>query len=380
MKVSIQSLATFEHVKPTDIAAYAATSGWQLLQDRPGHSSRFTKKLPGGEMAELLVPFDRQLKDFSLRVADAIKLLSVVEDRSELALLDDVMISGMDVFRFQVVTPEVVSGTVPAERGAEIFESIPKLFTAGAQTAETPRARYGPKKSKDVKNFVQHLRFGQTEIGSYVVRVLSPVSPVVFTNLLSDYEEPFERRAASALMRGLQSVSSASFPLAGQKQLDSEELIQNGVSANLCSALTKIAGTEMRPQDSLHVHYRPARIRPLVAETPFQVSFAGELIPRIRETARLLREISPRDEEISGYVIKLETHETGSLPAGPIVISSLIDGRQRKVTISLGAEEHQKAVHAYQHGLEVACRGTLKKIGQSWSLLEPGKLSMAETV
>jgi hypothetical protein len=139
----------------------------------------------------------------------------------------------------------------------------------------------------------------------------------------------------------------------------------------------RIAGSDIRPQDTLNIKLTPARHRPMTASTPTQVAFSGEVVPRIQEMGRYFHEIAPREEEsIHGYVIKLETKETGGTPHGPVVVSALIDGKQKKVTISLSEDEHQKAIRAYKEGLEVSCRGTLKKVGQNWQLQDPGRLSI----
>jgi hypothetical protein len=376
MKVQIRDKAVFDRLNPSDVAGYLRAANWDEIEAKPGAYSTWAKPY-GKETAKILLPIDRGYLDFALRMADLVALLASVENRSQLAVVDDIQTAGMDVFRIQLDVGDSANGTISAERGSAVYDNIPELFSAAACAAQGPRIYYATRKAQAVQDFIKQLRLGQTEFGSYVVRVLSPVPPPLH-DLFGAAGEPFERKAAETLLRGLAALRSASdAALATGDGKAFESAVTSGVSANLCAAVARIAGEESQIKDQLIVRMTPAKTRPMPVEIPQIITFPGDRIPIIREAARILKDIAPQEEQrIKGYVIKLQTTDEKALPAGPVTISTVIEGRQRKVTIVLPQEEHAKAIQAYRDGAEIACRGTLKKTGQHWSLQDPGKITI----
>lgn len=381
MKVQIRDKGYFDRLNPADVAAYLRAAHWHEVSVTPGTSSTWAKKVHRGQEATLLLPIDRTYHDFALRMADLVGLIAAVEDRSQLAVVDDIQTASADVVRIQLELNDAQAGTISAERGAAVYDNIPAMFSAGACAAsQGPQVCYAPKKARVVQDYLRQLRLGQTELGSYVVRVYAPVPPVLEGLFGPAADEPFERLATVALMRGLSALrtaADASLSADGGKAFESAVAL--GVSANLCDAVARIAGDDQHPRELISFRLTPARTRPVPADVSLNVAFPGDRIPIIREAARVLRERAPEAEQrIRGYVIKLQKTDEKATPAGPVTISTIIEGRQRKVSVHLPQDEHRKAMRAYEQGLEIAIRGILKKTGQLWTLQDPGKLSLLE--
>jgi hypothetical protein len=373
MKVSIRDRNVFDRLKPTDVAGYLRARGWRDTDHKPEHSIIWKKKV-GHETADLLLPLDRKYLDFALRMADAVKLIAAIEDRSELAVIDDIQTTGMDIVRIQLAMEDAADGSVLAERGAAIYDSVPELFAAGACAVNDTRLYFATKKSKPVTDFVGSLRFGQTEYGSYVVRVLSPVSPSL-PNLFGPDEDPFERKAIHSLFNGLHALNQA----AGSALLEGEadafkNAVSKGVSANLCEAVVQIVGKNPKPHEALTVLLTPAKNRPLSAPLPEQLTIPGDRIPIIGEAGRVLKAHAPSEpEDVRGVVVKLQSMTDG----GIATVATFIDGQPRKVAITLPDAEHKKAISAYDQRAEIICRGVLTRTGQLWSLHQPGPVLFA---
>lgn len=372
MKVQIEDKRVFEQLNPSDLVGYLRSQHWIEVTNRPGHSSDWQKDYRG-ETADLLVPVDRTYRDFGLRMADAVMLVAAMEDRSQLAVVEDIRTGGMDVLRIQVGTAQSADGTLALERATALYDNVSELFSAGACAAQQHRVHYGSRKSRAVGDFVKRLRFGQTEFGSYVVRVFSPVPPALDT-LFGPTEEPFERRAMSSLVRGLLALrTAADRTLASGDGRSFEGSVSQGVSANLCDAVANIGGEDCRPEDALVFRLTPARNRPLAVDLPVSVSFPGDRIAIIREAARVLKATAPlEDQEIQGYVVKLQSRDDG----GIATVSAVIDGQARKVTVALPHAEHTKAILAYEKRTEIVCRGDLTRSGQLWTLFNPGRIEL----
>lgn len=371
MNIQIRDREVFDRLNPSDLAGYLRSAGWTEIEHRPERSSLWAKDYKE-ESAKLTLPLSRAMNDYALRMADAVQLLAAMEERSQLVVVDDIQTSGMDIVRIQLGLSDTSDGSVSVERGTAIFDAVPDLFAAGACAAQQSRIYFATKKSKPVTDFVRQLRFGQTEYGSYVVRVLSPVPPAL-TGLFGLAEDPFERQAIRSLVCGLDALSKAAdatLTTGDGKYFESSVAL--GVSANLCEAVAKIVGEESKPTESLAIRLSPARNRPLSQPLPERIVFPGDRIPIIREAGRLLKAYAPADpQEIQGVVVKLQSRGDG----GIATVATFIDGLPRKVTIELPDADHKKAILAYEKRTEILCRGTLTKSGQLWSLLRPGPVT-----
>ena len=79
---------------------------------------------------ELLQPLDRGLRDYALRVADAIFLLAKVEDRSELDILREVSTSTWDVHTLRLFPADEPAGLIGLEDGVLAYECLRSLVSA----------------------------------------------------------------------------------------------------------------------------------------------------------------------------------------------------------------------------------------------------------
>src|SRR5205807_2402444 len=127
--------------------------------------------------------------------------------------------------------------------GVHMVQGARELALAAACAAVRPRALYTSRKPQEAVNYVAGLRMGQTEEGSFVLTIQSPVPPRSQSKLFEDLpepfgEEPFERRAVLTLATALSTVRRAVMTAAVSGDFQPfQDAIPAGVSANLCDAL-----------------------------------------------------------------------------------------------------------------------------------------------
>jgi hypothetical protein len=199
---------TVAAISPTDIAAYLASSGWKQTEFEADHSSNWVNSFEG-EPVELMLPLNRRFKDFSVRAEEAVLLLASVEQRPLVEVLSDLQTAGSDVIRIRFRHASASDGSIPLDQGEALIENAREMMLAGACAAVQPKAYYARRRPEEASRFVRGLRLGQTERGSYVLTVHSPVSPSLQTPLFGDPEPPFERRAVTQLARSLVALRRA---------------------------------------------------------------------------------------------------------------------------------------------------------------------------
>ena len=92
MKVTVRDREILSSIEPEELAAHLRASGWHFLgrvYDDAGAIWRL--KNPSGDEEEILQPLKTSLADYAARISDAIKTLEVVEKRSQLDILSELL-------------------------------------------------------------------------------------------------------------------------------------------------------------------------------------------------------------------------------------------------------------------------------------------------
>ena len=152
-----------------------------------------------------------------------------------------------------------------------------------------------------------------------------------------------------------------------------QQVVHQGVSANLCSALVQMAGPSPLAGDLLlAISVSWARIACGRWVACCGSDLSGDRFPVIEEAARWFKSSAPaEDVEIRGAVVRLQRQEKTGPPTGPVTLLAFIEGKPRKVSVELAEEDHQTALRAYRDGLTVVCTGKLVRAGQGLTLENP---------
>ena len=177
MKVEIRDPATLSALKPLETAAYLRAMGWRKEADLDGKGSLWLQALPDGEEFDVTLPLKRDLADYALRMGELLRTLAAAERRSELEVLRDVMTTTADLVRVRTPSHSAENGTLPLDQAVSFVERSRDMMLSAACAALEKRAFYAKRKPQQAMDYLRQVRMGQTEQGSYVLTILSPVSP-----------------------------------------------------------------------------------------------------------------------------------------------------------------------------------------------------------
>jgi hypothetical protein len=372
VKAEVRDPEVLRAISGLEVAAYLRASRWQEYRTERGRLSVWHS---ADGAFEVLLPLDRELRDYALRIGDAVAALAAWERRSEFEVLHDLTTVASDVIRIRLRDPEAASGTIPLEHAVVLVEHARDLLLASASAAILPRAVYGPRRPAAATEYVKGVRLGQTEWGSYVVTVMSRVTPELSDGRFADVVDPFERRVMRTLAMALVETAAAAERAALTGSL--EEFIgriDHGVSANLCDALVGMVGGLEANRD-VSFEFSWSRVRPIHQPIANRVALRADMIPVIAEAARVFREIGPiEDFEVTGPVTRLE--RPAGAPLGTATVLALVGGGARRVSVPLPEPDYQLAVTAHADRLPLTCVGTLTREGRSWTLNGPREVAI----
>jgi hypothetical protein len=366
MKASIRDVDVLRSIEPLSVAAYLRASGWKEAEKHEGRYAIWTAPEHSNASVEVLLPLSRELRDYANRMAEVLQTLEVYERRSQIEIIHDISGSSTDVFRLGAEGDQFRDGTLPIEQGIEFLQAGRELLLAAACGAARPQEVYFARKPKKAEEYIKSVRLGQSEHGSYVFAIHSPVVPLPDGPLVATSAEPFARIVTRTLMRATAVVrEAAERALPGEGLGGFVDAVSVGVSANLCDALVKLQEGTGASSIRLQMSWAATASRPTTV--PPRVIIPAALMPIIGEAGAFLRATHPQPDYIlQGRVSRLERLQRSR--SGEITIVADISGRSRLIQVDLRPEDYKVALEAHSREWHVRCEGTLIREGRSWTL------------
>jgi hypothetical protein len=363
---------------PAEVSAYLRGTGWSVVH-RTESAAVWELSANGGEL-EILQPLDPGLRDYALRIADAMVTLAAAEGRSELEVLRAISASTWDVHTISLFPPDAPAGMIAIDDGVSAHESLRGLVSAAAYPvfAGQQRAVQPSRKPQGLIDFMRTVRFGPAFEGSYVLTLHTPVpprlseQPPLFEDLglgLPD-EEPVERRVSLGIYGAVRAAHEA----ADAALLSADGLapftgaVRRGVSANLCEALAGFGGDGGH---AFELAVSLAATRPNPAPLP-PVRFRPHHVPVLREAAAELRaRTAEEDVAVVGDVVRLHREGGG---AGEITLVGRVEDSEtlRRIWMDLSEQDYPAAVRAHEQTRQVTVRGNLVRRGTRYYLAGAG--------
>ena len=378
MNIDASDIALAESVTPRGVHAYLAVNGWMKLGPCHGNTGD-VYCLREDERESVLVPASTRFADYVTRLMQLAETLGRVENRGRSTVLSDLSLAEVDLIR--VCFPKAYDdSSIPLSAGVGLLDESRKLLLAAACSASRPQRLFRAGRNQKAAAYVEHVRLGHTEPGSFVVNLLAPVTPSLTkseSTQLPLLEPPFERRVAQMLVSGLRASREATELVNRGEDIDAfEERIGKGVSANLCQATANLINTG----EGLGVSVSWALTRqPRDDQTDERavVAFAPSDAPVLEEAARILSDRQERvDERIDGYISALTRDQSET--DGTVTIKAVIDGALASVKADFSSLEYTRITDAHNRRLSVSLEGDLQREGQRWRLMNPRDLTVIE--
>jgi hypothetical protein len=351
-------IATIRRIRPARVASYLKVNGWEQFDEFPGKATLWRLKRDAtGDDYEVLLPSDLALKDFSARMVDLVHTLAAAEGRSVNGVLAT-LITPIDSMNVQIERDDTADGTISLSDGARAFQGVKELFHAAAASLEEPRPFYSTRSGGDAAKLLRSARLGQTQRGSYVISVHTPLPETLFHSQV----EPIERRVLRRLVSGVGAARDAANE--GTEEAFKTRVV-SGVSANLCLALSKFGGGKQFRAVTLRFNW--SWTHPVPPGELREYRFTPPLIDVIREGGERLKSVEPNKEFILVGRVKRLEHEGET--AGTIAVEGPVDNKVRRVILILNGDDHDTAIRAYKSQELVVCTGELVRHGSVYHLI-----------
>jgi len=370
MKATIHDSSFLRAMRPLDIAGYLAAKGWHRTKDRPDIAQHWQLR----EDYEVLLPLDVRLDSYAIRMMELLTTVERAEQRDQTIVIHDIQTGSADTIRVGIDDQDVADGTIAVAAGDALVSSARQMVWAAACSAVRPRAAFKRRRPSEANDYLKKVRLAHGEIGSFVVRLLSPVPPITRIGAVADGSElvappPFARQATETLASGLDAAKRvAAEQFGGGEVTHFDRYVRDGLSSNLCNALSDSRdyfGKNFNLKVSISWSWR----RPTTIQTPAIFEFNNDNLEVLKETGRLFESFDPQEEfELTGTVVRLQRTEAAHL--GEATVRAYVDGSYKLVRFDLGPAEFEVATKALNDRDLIFCLGELVKDGKSFRLKE----------
>lgn len=318
---------------------------------------------------EIVLPRTDRLADYHTVVSRLVSIFAGATDQDELATYRSLIEADRDVLRIRSFS-EDEDGSIPIDAGVEIVSQARQLVLAAACAARTPQPLYRAGANREATDYMRRVKLGQTEQGSFVVTLLTPVPPLLQPPQarldpawVGFDDEPFERQVTRRLVTALEaSRQAAELSASGEGATAFERAVVEGVSANLCEAVASM----IEQSGKLDITLTWARTRP-TPETQRRIAFSPNDASILKEAARTFRARHPKaGVSLFGTVHKLKRDQDEV--EGLVTLKAMIDDKPQSVRAVLDQANYSVAAQAHDAKMPVVVKGDLERVGQRWQL------------
>ncbi|OOH89508.1 hypothetical protein BMT54_06340 [Pasteurellaceae bacterium 15-036681] len=274
------------------------------------------------------------------------KLARYLNSSTELvlqAILDSKFPPKLGQISFRIIADDVENGQISFQDGIELFKSTKRFIENFAKSAWKKSAILTTYKPENVADFINNVRLGQTEHGSYTVNIYYPIEQVSVEDDLS--KTSFSEAVNQNISSGLSALASYLSEQADAPQ-NAGDFIQRGISTNLCHTLVSFSGKRQHRDLEITLH----TLENNGSNQIFRLQNAK--IEKLKHIAKQLA----KDEyffekyEVIGKVIDRHSLSGNIEEGGKITVKMEIYGKLRNISINLNPEEYKLANKATNDG------------------------------
>lgn len=355
------------HIEPGAVATFLRSQGY--VPDGISNKTISIFVCTRGDM--ILLPLDQSARDYAIRLRDIIELF-VDENTPPDDVVGKIVLPHSDIMRYRIDSPESAWGHLRLSYSHEAMGGLYNLLQFTAAGVSTQKLDYR-RVSDHAQLFARQCRFGQTEYGSFVIKVFCPVSPL---RLMEETDEPFGRQTTRAVLENLAFLSS-------EKSEDPEEPMPPTMNRQVATSVQRL-----EPQGRFGVQTQVAmrftsRVEPdaiehsKTAERPVDSIKSLNLGPFIFSRARSVGDRLKKAEEfrrelLTGHIETLhkDRPREESEQSHEVLLDVKYGTSRRKLRVRLLPRQYKNAMIWHDTNREVDVDAVIDTRGKVWSVYQ----------
>ncbi len=361
-----------ESVEPRDMEAYLRTLGWSRLR---ADERRSIWRHHSG--AHVFIPAQR-LTDYPQLAHVAVAEIAHAEGKPEDDVISDLVWRQYDKLYVRHSSP---SSSLSLEEAIEFHGALGDLIVAAARASLEPRASYAGRRPSQVTAYIDRVRLIPSIPGSFVARALLPLDTLTGTPLpMVGPGEPSVRHVSTTILKATEAaVESAQAVVAGAPVTRWSEVVNDGVSANLCDALARLVYAEADTAAAVNLHIDWTWTAP--DDQMSAISIPSGLGPILQYASDFLRG-GPQEHAIRITGLVTHLHREKAAGPGDITVRGYIeewDVSSRSLRLELDERSYRHAIAAHDAGVTVRVTALVRRTARTLEVVRVIDLDLLGT-
>lgn len=368
-------LDKIKYISLTDIELYLRNKGWKI-KNHPNSKINVFQGLETiyGRPLEIILPSNSRFKDTNIRILDAMKILSNIENKKVEVIFNEVNLISHDILKSSINDVDDNS-SIPLPIAADHVNALKDLLIYSASSEKDSRP-YFERPLSVGQNYANMCGFGHTFEGSFGFTINSPISSE-FKNLSLFKENmpiTFERKVIERIIRSLSMIDKS------LEEDDPDILVDNfDIAANskMCESLLVLSqGKTQEISFDINWSYQMQVSEDLLGKRKWKLD--QKAFDIVEYAAVELKKIEPYDEIIIGKIVTLHSNKNpmsdDDFPRY-VIVKHEYEGKTIHVKIYLDKEGYNIAYNAHGRGLPIKVKGELFRKGSTWKMINVNKIS-----
>jgi len=362
-------------ISHVDVAKYLHDLGWSEI-DQAREWVKIFQYEKQDDFFQVDLPVSRELRDYKTAMYRAIECIAQSASKSVEQVILELLNPLSDILRLRIKEPDIENGSIYVEDAIRLYDNAKKLLMATAMDIVHPEILHKGRPDNNIVEFVNNCKFGQTEIGSYVVSIVCPISTVennqvVQLSLFNEEDEcadSLTRKVVNKLVSSVrivrESISQGVFEKTIYENVNSEHCI----SANFLDALSEINIYRNSSELDITAKYAPTISKNTLSDT--FVSLTHDFYSPIDTLVKKIKNTQESEKTYIGRIKGLDAAPDPSIRDKGKVTLVFLNDDEKKATASiiLSKEDYDAAIEAHRGGKTVKILGTLS--GQTYKKID----------
>ncbi len=364
------------------IRSYATTHGWKSV---PGSKRRiWLFSHPDHSLVQLQIPMDYD-EDTPLAILEVAMRIAAVEERPLGSVIEDLEATGTDILRLRAVSEELRGTSISFDRALGLLDGARQMLSSAACSVANPATYHSRTDRSEARQLLARTKMGQTEIGSFVLKLFCPLDAVLELPLLPEIQ-PFVRSTTTLVMNAtstlIHAIEQGTVDDLLEKQHNGDE--PPLISSNFCKGLLDLKGDQTQGQVILSMTWG-SLVHVPVPQAPSTIHLPVDYYPEIERVYHQLRPAKREDDtrQMIGTVETLngDVGEDGKR-SGEVILSLLLPDEAElvKAKVRLNSDDYLSAVQAHERGRTyIQLQGLLRRGDRIGRIDRPENFALIET-
>lgn len=352
-------------INPLALTGYLRNTGWKQLKIKRTDMQIFQLIKGNDDLFQVTIPLDSHLIDYKSAMYYAIEQVAFASHQTIEQLIFFLVNPISDVLKIRLDRKDVEMGNISINDAINLYENTKKLITSAAQDVLTPKLNHKGRVNDTVYEMVDKCRFGQTEVGSYVISIICPFMDENGNKELSLFSteetcaESFTRKVTNKIMTNISTIKTSIDNGDYRSLVDGNR--DDVISSNFFEALS---GMNL-DKESTNVEFI-AQWSPSVKQNRCDVSritISNNYYQPMMEIVSRIKDDTVANDTIVGRVKSLTASPDASRRnSGEVSITYLDNNDKAKnIKVNLDADDYNSALEAHQNGRYVQISGNILK-------------------